>query len=397
MYANQPPLSPSEVYAGLTTPQLGARGRLYLARPDVQEAGLTLDDLYQTVRDQYESTGLQAKRFDLLAKIFANYAKSYDLAPDDFAAALNISIDEANALLIGPDARTVQLQQLWAQTVSVSQSTMLRDALQVAAKALFNNMRDIGASAAELAAANGIEVDAVNEFLDIAKQYVFDDFTLPLDWYGYTPAQKAAWFNQNNVTPTQLRAAGVPDEDMAYLRQAGYTVRDAASAAPVEPVQVVEDQSRGIDATTVVTAPAAPSDAVTTEPEIFYVIDAQESPGYFETTSPVVVTTEPVVTAPVETPAPATEDTAVEQYVFGDITLPQGWYQFTPAQKATWFNQNNVTPTRLRAAGVPDQDIIYLRQAGYTIQDATTVAPVTPAAGNLLPLALAAAFVLFGG
>lgn len=392
MLANQPPLSPSEVYSGVTTPQLGARGRLYLAKPEVQEAEITLDDLYQIVRDQYESTGLQAKRFDLLAKIFTDFARSYDLAPDDFAAALNISVGEANALLAGPDARTVQLQQLWAQTVSVSQSTMLRNALQVAAKALFNNMREIDASAAELAAANGITVAAVNEFLDIAKQYVFDDFTLPLDWYGYTPAQKAAWFNQSNVTPTQLRAAGVPDEDMAYLRQAGYTVQDAASAAPVEPVQVivVEDQSRGIDATAVVTAPPAPSDAVLTEPEIIYDIPFPD----------VSIREVPETTPPVETPAPATGVTAVEQYVFGDVTLPQGWYQFTPAQKATWFNQNNVTPTRLRAAGVPDQDIIYLRQAGYTIQDATTVAPVSPvapAAGNLLPLALAAAFVLFGG
>lgn len=391
MLANQPPLSPSEVYSGVTTPQLGARGRLFLAKPEIQEAGITLDDLYQTVRDQYESTGLQAKRFDLLAKIFTDFARSYDLAPDDFAAALNISVAEANALLAGPDARTVQLQQLWAQTVSASQSTMLRNALQVAANVLFINMREIGTSAAELAAANGITVAAVNEFLDIAKQYVFDDFTLPSDWYDYTPAQKAAWFNQSNVTPTQLRAAGVPDEDMAYLRQVGYTIQDAGSAAPVEPVQVVvEDQSRGIDATTVVTAPPAPSDAVLTEPEIIYDIPFPD----------VSIREIPTTTPPVETPAPATGVTAVEKYVFGDITLPQGWYQFTPAQKANWFNQNNVTPKRLRAEGVSDEDIKYLRQAGYTIQDATTVAPVSPvapAAGNLLPLALAAAFVLFGG
>lgn len=123
------------------------------------------------------------------------------------------------------------------------------------------------------------------------------------------------------------------------------------------PKTIVSDVSRGIDAVDIVTEPVKPSDMV----------------------KPV----EPVL-----------------RYVFGDITLPQGWYQFTPAQKADWFNQNNVTPTRLRAAGVPDQDIIYLRQAGYTIQDAITVAPVSPvapAAGNLLPLALAAAFVLFGG
>ena len=140
-------------------------------------------------------------------------------------------------------------------------------------------------------------------------------------------------------------------------------------------LQSIAESSRNIVAPELVTAPAAPSDTVTTPP----------------------VVTAPVVTPPVVTPAPATEDTVVEQYVFGDITLPQGWYQFTPAQKATWFNQNNVTPTRLRAAGVADQDIIFLRQAGYTVQDATTVAPVTPAAGNLLPLALAAAFVLFGG
>lgn len=417
MLANQPPLSPSEVYSGVTTPQLGARGQAILSLPEWE--GTSLDDLYQVIRDLYNEfsrTGL----LDRFPPVLTDYANRLDLSVDDIAAALNMSADQARALFTPVNARTLQLRELWQATVDALQNTVLFDPVGSASIFLAQSMTSINASAAELAAANGISVSAVNDLLEqariaterqaaeraaweanitayqraqaeaAAQQYVFGDFTLPQGWYQFTPAQKAAWFNQNNVTPTQLRAAGVPDEDMAYLRQAGYTVQDAGSAAPVEPVQVVvEDQSRGIDATTVVTAPAAPSDQ-TVEPEIIYDIPFPD----------VSIREVPETTPPVETPAPATGVTAMEQYVFGDITLPQGWYQFTPAQKATWFNQNNVTPTRLRAAGVPDQDIVYLRQAGYTIQDATTVAPVSPvapAAGNLLPLALAAAFVLFGG
>lgn len=205
-------------------------------------------------------------------------------------------------------------------------------------------------------------------------------------------AEQRAKVNVELAAQAQAEAQAIAEEQAAIDADIqAYIAQDqAARSAELAFLTVAEDVSRGIDATAVVTAPPAPSDAVLTEPEIIYDIPFPD----------VSIREVPETTPPVETPAPATGVTAMEQYVFGDITLPQGWYQFTPAQKATWFNQNNVTPTRLRAAGVPDQDIIYLRQAGYTIQDATTtppVSPVAPAAGNLLPLALAAAFVLFGG
>lgn len=205
-------------------------------------------------------------------------------------------------------------------------------------------------------------------------------------------AEQRAKVNVELAAQAQAEAQAIAEEQAAIdANIQAYIAQDqAARSAELAFLTVAEDVSRGIDATAVVTAPAAPSDAVLTEPEIIYDIPFPD----------VSIREVPETTPPVETPAPATGDAAMEQYVFGDITLPQGWYQFTPTQKANWFNQNNVTPTRLRAAGVTDQDIIYLRQAGYTIQDATTVAPVSPvapAAGNLLPLALAAAFVLFGG
>jgi hypothetical protein len=47
-------------------------------------------------------------------------------------------------------------------------------------------------------------------------------------------------------------------------------------------------------------------------------------------------------------------------------TLPEGWTGFTPAQKISWFNSNNVRPSQLTAAGVPAEDINWMTQNGYT-------------------------------
>jgi hypothetical protein len=46
--------------------------------------------------------------------------------------------------------------------------------------------------------------------------------------------------------------------------------------------------------------------------------------------------------------------------------LPGGWANYTPDQKITWFNQNNVSIDQLRAAGVPQSDIDYMWSNGYT-------------------------------
>ena len=47
-------------------------------------------------------------------------------------------------------------------------------------------------------------------------------YNLPGGWDGFTPQQKIAWFNQNNVSVDQLRAAGVPQSDIDYMLANGY-------------------------------------------------------------------------------------------------------------------------------------------------------------------------------
>lgn len=45
---------------------------------------------------------------------------------------------------------------------------------------------------------------------------------VPPDWSNYSPEQKISWFNSNNATPDQLKAAGVTDAEIEYMRQNGY-------------------------------------------------------------------------------------------------------------------------------------------------------------------------------
>lgn len=46
--------------------------------------------------------------------------------------------------------------------------------------------------------------------------------------------------------------------------------------------------------------------------------------------------------------------------------LPAGWESYTPQQKISWFNANNVTPNQLLAAGVGQSDINWMQSQGYT-------------------------------
>ena len=48
-------------------------------------------------------------------------------------------------------------------------------------------------------------------------------YNLPQGWESYGPQEKISWFNSNNVTYDQLRAAGVPQSDIDYMWSNGYT------------------------------------------------------------------------------------------------------------------------------------------------------------------------------
>lgn len=53
---------------------------------------------------------------------------------------------------------------------------------------------------------------------------------LPDDWANYDPKQKIDWFNANNATPEMLKAQGVTDAEIAYMRQNGYRFAQGGEA-----------------------------------------------------------------------------------------------------------------------------------------------------------------------
>lgn len=62
---------------------------------------------------------------------------------------------------------------------------------------------------------------------------------LPEGWASYTPAEKIAFFNANNITEEQMLAHGISSADIAWMRDNGYTVGLAKPASePVVPAVV---------------------------------------------------------------------------------------------------------------------------------------------------------------
>lgn len=59
--------------------------------------------------------------------------------------------------------------------------------------------------------------------------------TLPTGWSSYTPAQKIAFFNQKNVTESNLRGIGVADADIAWMKQNGFGNAGTGGGSPYEP------------------------------------------------------------------------------------------------------------------------------------------------------------------
>jgi hypothetical protein len=54
-------------------------------------------------------------------------------------------------------------------------------------------------------------------------------------------------------------------------------------------------------------------------------------------------------------------------------SLPTGWFNYSPNQKAIWFMDNGVTPDDMRQVGVPEGDISALMQFGYDPARAASV------------------------
>jgi hypothetical protein len=70
------------------------------------------------------------------------------------------------------------------------------------------------------------------------------------------------------------------------------------------------------------------------------------------------------------------------QYKFGDVTLPENWYDLGGTEKVAYFNQQGFTPSQLlgAGAGITQSDIDFFRQhMGYSVYDPVAAPAPTPA------------------
>jgi hypothetical protein len=183
-------------------------------------------------------------------------------------------------------------------------------------------------------------------------------FDLPQNWQSFAPEQKIEYFNEANITPTDLLNVGVPAEDISWMQNNGYTAGMPAAIIPGP--ETTLPVTTGTGTTTLPVNTGNVTTTGTTIPLVttpFTLTPAQiaNTPGMGLTG---IGVNAPAVPAAVNTAAPVTSASG--------FTLPEGWTGYTPAQKISWFNSNNVVPSQLTAAGVPASDINWMTQNGYT-------------------------------
>ena len=162
-------------------------------------------------------------------------------------------------------------------------------------------------------------------------------YNLPGGWDSFTPQQKITWFNQNNVSYDQLRAAGVPQSDIDYMWSNGYTSGRPANWGKTTSV------TGGADTVT------GGANTVTGGAGIDTLVDSQNK--------------------------------AQTQANTIGLQLPSDWSTYDAAKKIAWYNSNNVTEAQLLAAGVDQATINWMKQNGYGSSNKTSVDTVTGGAG----------------
>jgi hypothetical protein len=167
--------------------------------------------------------------------------------------------------------------------------------------------------------------------------------TLPSGWANYTPQQKISWFNANGVTTADLASAGVPQSDIDWMLDNGYSPPAPVVAKPIQ------------------------QEPVRTQPEPTY-----QEPVYYEP--------EPVYTAssaPAPAPAVAPTSTSAPTYnVFGlqwDSSAPlstkQGYVQ-------TLLN-SGITSDQIKAK-IAELDPASATQSTYDLLGIPKATPSTP-------------------
>lgn len=169
-------------------------------------------------------------------------------------------------------------------------------------------------------------------------------YNLPGGWDSFTPQQKIEWFNRNNVSYDQLRAAGVPQSDIDYMWSNGYASGRPANWGKTTPVTGgAGTVTGGADTVT------GGASTVTGGAGIDSLVDSQNK--------------------------------AQTQADKVGLQLPSDWSTYNAAQKIAWYNTNNITEAQLLAAGVDQATINWMKQNGYGSSNKTSVDTVTGGTG----------------
>ena len=183
-------------------------------------------------RAQYEADN--AQRIALAAEL-QRIAASGAVPVEDMIATGQFTQEQIDL------ARQVQSAQLLTQ----QEATRLELERQEAERAAKVAVKVAQAQAAE-AAAQAAEAERVRLYIEDQRakaQAAVTNFlpgaslmtiNLPADWDSYFPDDKIIWFNANQITPSQLIAAGVSAADIAWMQANGYVVRDIVAAPEVE-------------------------------------------------------------------------------------------------------------------------------------------------------------------
>jgi hypothetical protein len=181
--------------------------------------------------------------------------------------------------------------------------------------------------------------------------------SLPTNWTTFKPEEKINYFNEKGITPEQLTGVGVPQSDIDWMKTQGYSGVKPAATGDVRPnvesaIPFAEEGSAasvivyGPDGT-MYSSPAAAAragvPAATTSPS--KTVNDVTSAG--NATETINMTTGAVTT-----------DTLTS-------SLPTNWNTYNAAAKINYFNEKGITEAQLKAAGVPQSDIDYMKNNGY--------------------------------
>ena len=225
-------------------------------------------------------------------------------------------------------------------------------------------------------------------------------YNLPGGWDSFTPQQKIAWFNQNNVSVEQLRAAGVPQSDIDWMLQNGYGSAGAnAGGAGINALANAQQSAQSKADKIGVQLPSDWSTYNAAQKIAWYnsnnitpaqllaagvdqgTIDWMKSNGYGSagTSGSASNTDTSSGGTGIDALVAAQESAQAKADTIG-LELPSNWSTYNADQKIDWYNTNKVTPDQLTAAGVDQETIDWMKQHGY--------GPATPGQSSGLKYAL---------